>query len=255
MPAPCSTSTLIVGAAVSRANYTTSYIKSAIPDKTSCLPNSGDGFPSSDLNTSGTIKTDPLKTHIDSLFTQVNGSTPPSHITTDASGVSNYQTKSAVLSNMIEDEYCYYYAIYNYILPVYLRSVAEALPSDNTAKAARETADSRMKDNVISINRKLNQLIQVYIGLINRKNTTLETYYTGATNINSVNGTITTTLNSLRTQADILQSATSDSEIKSAMIEYSIEKNQSSRNLLAIYGFMNIVAVGLIFYLYRSTKS
>ena len=87
MPAPCSTSTatLINGAAVTLANYTKPYKDSATPARTSCLPNSGEGFPSSDLNTSGTIKNNILITHIDSLFTRVSGSTPPSHITTDAS--------------------------------------------------------------------------------------------------------------------------------------------------------------------------
>lgn len=257
MPAPCSTSitTLIRGAAVTDSNYTTPYKDSASPVKTSCLPNSGEGYPSTDtvnLNTSGTIKTETLNTHIDSLFARVSGSKPPTYITADASGVSNYQTKTVELSNMIEDEYCYYYAIYNFILPKYLNLVAVALPNGQTQVSAAETT---MKANVISINRKLNQLIQVYIGLVNVKNTTLESYYVGTTNINSVNPTITSTLTSLKTQADILQSASSESEIKSAMIEYSIEKNQSSRNLLAVYGFMNIVAVGLIFYLYRSTKS
>jgi hypothetical protein len=45
-----------------------------------------------------------------------------------------------------------------------------------------------------------------------------------------------------------------EKDLKSAMVDYTVEKNSSSRNLLAIYGFMNIVAAGLIFYLYRTAK-
>jgi hypothetical protein len=41
---------------------------------------------------------------------------------------------------------------------------------------------------------------------------------------------------------------------KQSMIDYTMEKNSSSRNLLAVYGFMNIVAVGLLFYMYKAAK-
>ena len=43
-------------------------------------------------------------------------------------------------------------------------------------------------------------------------------------------------------------------DVKQSMIDYTLEKNASSRNLLAVYGFMNIVAVGLLFYMYKASK-
>jgi hypothetical protein len=49
-----------------------------------------------------------------------------------------------------------------------------------------------------------------------------------------------------------LQNSEMETNAKSAMIDYTVEKNSSSRNLLAIYGFMNIVAVGMLVYLYRA---
>lgn len=43
-----------------------------------------------------------------------------------------------------------------------------------------------------------------------------------------------------------------DLALRTDMMEYSVEKNRSARNLLALYGFLNLTAVGLLIYIYRS---
>ena len=43
-----------------------------------------------------------------------------------------------------------------------------------------------------------------------------------------------------------------DLALRTDMMEYSAEKNRSARNLLALYGFLNLSAVGLLIYIYRS---
>ena len=40
-------------------------------------------------------------------------------------------------------------------------------------------------------------------------------------------------------------------ELRRRMVEYSQEKNLSANNLLALYGFLNLVSIGLLFYIYR----
>jgi len=105
------------------------------------------------------------------------------------------------------------------------------------------------------LNSVLNQILQVYEGLINSRNTTIASYYSNSDmNVNSLNEDVTKSRESLQSQSTILKNANLATEAQSAMIDYSIEKNQSSRNLLAIYGFMNLVAASLIIYLYRSTN-
>jgi hypothetical protein len=69
-----------------------------------------------------------------------------------------------------------------------------------------------------------------------------------------LNSDLDTARTNLKTHSEQLQKNDMNTDIQSSMIEYSLEKNSSSRNLLAIYGFMNIVAVGLLFYLYKNTK-
>jgi hypothetical protein len=72
--------------------------------------------------------------------------------------------------------------------------------------------------------------------------------------VNALNSNLDTMRTQLIAHSTQLQSASLETDVQTAMIDYTLEKNASSRNLLAVYGFMNIVAVGLLFYLYRSSK-
>jgi hypothetical protein len=239
---------LINGGPVTASNFTTLYTASAASGSvapTSCLPAGGAFTAVSDLETNGNVKTARLQTHVAGLITTYNA-TVPGLATNDLALIKTFQTNTAKLRDDIKKEYCYYYSIYEFILNDYLVKAASAATA---ADAAAQLV------GVVKINTQLNQILQIYQALINSRNTSLRAYYTGTSNLNTLNTEIGNVRTTLKNQALILESATSDADIKSAMIEYSIEKNQSSRNLLAIYGFMNIVAVGLIFYLYRSAKS
>jgi hypothetical protein len=91
-------------------------------------------------------------------------------------------------------------------------------------------------------------------GLINSRAESLDTYYGTTTGVNALNGQLDDARKSLTKHMGKLQSNNMEMDVKSSMIDYSLEKNSSSRNLLAIYGFMNIVAGGILFYLYKSSK-
>jgi hypothetical protein len=49
-----------------------------------------------------------------------------------------------------------------------------------------------------------------------------------------------------------LNSENSITELRKRMVEYTEEKNRSAMNLLSLYGFLNLVAIGLLFYVARS---
>ena len=89
--------------------------------------------------------------------------------------------------------------------------------------------------------------------LVNSRLNTLNTYY-GEKGVNKLNADLDDTRSKLMAHSEKLQKNDMESDIQAAMIDYSLEKNSSSRNLLAVYGFMNIVAVGLLFYLYKNTN-
>jgi hypothetical protein len=93
--------------------------------------------------------------------------------------------------------------------------------------------------------------------VVNSRLNALESYY-GAEgdpkSVNYLNKELDAARKKLAMHSEKLQKNDLTSDIQQAMIDYSLEKNSSSRNLLALYGFMNIVAAGLLFYLYKNSK-
>jgi len=229
---------------ITNANYNDSFPGS------SCLPNSGKGFSSSSINAKGEIDAKALKTHIQSLLEKQKATAPRTiRQSEEMNPAEDFAKTSAVVRANINTEYCFYYKRYIYILNEILMQAAT-----QNAKQLGDTYITK-KNNTEGLNSKLNQILQIIQGLVNSRLTSLRDYYGEKTGVNQVNEYLNTTRNDLIMHSKLLKNKVMEKDLKHAMVEYTIEKNSSSRNLLAIYGFMNIVAAGLIFYLYRSSKS
>jgi hypothetical protein len=63
------------------------------------------------------------------------------------------------------------------------------------------------------------------------------------------NNDIEDTTQTLQSQLTTLTSKDSDKKLYARMVEYTEEKNQAHRNLLGMYTVLNLVALGLIFYI------
>lgn len=170
---------------------------------------------------------------------------------TNENSAKDFATKSATLRVKIQNEYCYYYNRYMYALNALLTQATVSGADLSTANTTYTT----LKTNTENLNGKLNQIIQVLQSLSNNRLATLNTYYGTNTGVNKINNELNTIRNNLERDAKALNDSQMQTSVKTAMINYSIEKNNSSRNLLAIYGFLNIVAIGTLFYLYRNMKS
>jgi hypothetical protein len=161
---------------------------------------------------------------------------------TPSNPAKDFATKADSLRKSMQAEYCWYYNRYIWSLTQVLTAASQS----------GGVVDPQMKNNTATLNNKLNGILLVMKSSVNSRMNTLKGYYEG--DINSQNGKLDTARQRLKNQSQILQNNDLQSDVQTAMIEYSIEKNSSSRNLLAVYGFMNIVAVGLLFYLYTNTK-
>jgi hypothetical protein len=228
---------------ITDSNYNQSYSSTG---KTSCLPNGGSGFSTS---VNGVVNTATVDAHVVTLLSNANAVAPEVLLPTESRPAQQYATNSAALRQNILNEYCFYYKRYMYILNDILMIAATTnknnLNSDYTTK----------KTNTELLNSKLNQILQILQSLNNSRVNSLKSYYNIDRGVNQLNSELDQTRNQLIKHSTILKNASMEKDIKGAMVDYTIEKNSSSRNLLAIYGFMNIVAVGLIFYLYRSVKN
>jgi hypothetical protein len=232
-------------------NYTTITDSSSGKKNTSCLPTDGtppvSRFPRTSIDSeTGTVNSARLSAQVEKWLRENKAEAPNILTPTNNNPVQTFTDKSRKIREAIKEEYCYYQNRYSFMLKEFFRNVI--------SNSTKSTADNQ-KDCVIYLNSVLNQILQVYQELINSRNTTIKSYYENSDmNVNSLNEDVTKSRESLQSQSTILKNANLATEAQSAMIDYSIEKNQSSRNLLAIYGFMNLVAASLIIYLYRSTN-
>jgi hypothetical protein len=237
----CSQDTTVIN----NSNYLDKYSSATKP---SCLPNGGTGF--SSIGADGLVSRAAIDAQIVTLLSNAtfNAAAPAVIDSRDLNAASTYATNSAALRNSINNEYCFYYKRYMFVLErvLGLASTSGMNPADTTYV--------KMKQDAQSINSLLNQILQIMQGLVRSRSASLNTYYGSTTGVNQLNNDLDTARKSLIEHMSKLQSNDMESNVQSSMVDYTIEKNSSSRNLLAIYGFMNIVAVGLLFYLYRSSK-
>jgi hypothetical protein len=230
---------------ITDTNFSNSYESAT---RTSSLPNSGTGF--SNIGASGLVDQSAVDDHVVTLLSKANATTPGGTDPNNLNPASNFAKSSAALRSRLADEYCVYYKRYMFALQKVLLLAA------TSGMNLSGNADYISKKKVAQdLNSKLNQLLQVMQGLINIRTKDLSEYYGPDTGVNSLNTELDNARKSLVTHMGKLQSNDMEMDVKSSMIDYTLEKNSSSRNLLAIYGFMNIVAGGILFYLYTGSRS
>ena len=221
------------GETISVSNYSVKYTG------LSCLPG-GDPFP----ETSGIVSDSALQGQIGTLFSSIAGSNAP----ISNQNAASFATASDSLRTRIQNEFCYYYRRYRWALNKLLTDATlTPLPGDY----------SQTKANTIDLNKKLNHIIQLLQKLLESRQNTLNNYYgtdAGQNGVHDANTNLQSTLTTLQQHSTALQNTQLEQTVKSSMIDYTIEKNESSRNLLAVYCFMNIVAVGILYQLYKTSS-
>jgi len=69
-----------------------------------------------------------------------------------------------------------------------------------------------------------------------------------------VNAQLDSTEQGLAKQHEILTKGKDNTVLYKEMEKYSKEKNKYTSNMLMLYSFLNITALGLLFYVYRSAS-
>jgi hypothetical protein len=221
------------GVTIGKTNYLEKY------SGFSCIP------PTPVINNDGSVNTTSLNSWVENLISKQAPAVPVmnAEFGSQTNPAGDFSSKAATLRANISREYCFYYARYMWTIQSILTN----------ATVTSGVVDPAMKDGAQALNNKLNTILLVMKTLVNSRLNTLNTYY-GEKGVNRLNRELDETRTSLQAHSEKLQKNDMESDVKAAMIDYSLEKNSSSRNLLAVYGFMNIVAVGLLFYLYKNMR-
>jgi len=139
----------------------------------------------------------------------------------------------------VKSEYCFYYSRYAYSLQKLLKAMSDS----NTVVI------NKYLDYTQSLNKKMNDLIQI----INGVNGELLLSNTDMTQgIKKFDDEIKQLHMKLVNQNKIISSNEAVAKLNKEMVKYTEEKSRYTNNLLKMYSVLNIVALSLLVYVYKS---
>ncbi len=158
--------------------------------------------------------------------------------------LASYVEKENQFQQKIKEEYCFYERRYFTALDLFLQSVASS-----SLKGQESTTVQNKLTKARDLNKKLTLLTQITNSISKYRYSTSSQFQQ---DINSVNSKLQARQADLLEQNKILQRETAAAELNQRMINYTVEKNKANQNLLTLYGILNIVALGMIFYIART---
>jgi hypothetical protein len=193
-----------------------------------------------------------VNAHIDSLRSGSNPVLPPLPEVLVSDGTRSGKTPETLMAERvaqdeatytrIKEEYCYYEARYKYSLDQFLRAATSGTAGNN---AAARGALARTKQ----LNLRLNTVLEVLSALAKER--------VGRTNelktsIDVKNESINTRRAKLQANYDMLSKDDAIIRTQREMVRYTEEKNTYNTNQIALWAAANVVALGVIFYVYRT---
>lgn len=177
------------------------------------------------------------------ITTLKNAGTIPSITSKNTDAMVAAQTE--FLKN-IKGEYCFYDARYKYSLEK-LFSAVRAAYQNNSAEA--QSVIQRYLASTQQFNQRLNDLTQLINAVTEEM---LKASNNISQDIQDFNNRVQELKKKLDEQNAVISSGEASMQIKKQMVKFTEEKARRSDNLLKLYGFLNVVAVGLLVYVYRA---
>jgi hypothetical protein len=162
--------------------------------------------------------------------------------------LNNLGAKESATMSKIQQEYCFYYFRYKYSLETLFDKLINTSKQSSLSGADRADIQNRLT-RAKNFNEKLNDIIQITNYIAQKRASEMRDQNT---EINDLNSSIQSTFDTLQSHSKLLNSETSVQDLRKRMVEFTEEKNRSAMNLLSLYGFLNLVAIGLLFYIARS---
>lgn len=196
----------------------------------------------SDRDQNGMLKPTTITTLIGSL--KGSGIIP----TPNSKNMDLYIKKIDELLKNIEAEYCFYEARYKYSLERLLDAINQGY-LNNTSN--NQTLIQRYLISTQDLNQRLNDLTQIINGIteyILSTTTELEQKVQG------FDKRMQEQQKKLQAQNKIIASNQAVTELNKQMVKFTEQKGKYSNNLLALYSFLNVVALSLLVYVYKSAR-
>lgn len=177
----------------------------------------------------------------------------PTQSNTSSSDLETFLKKDMELVDGIKAEYCYYNERYVWAINQLFGSLIGPSGQGYTSvSTASQATIQKYLGASVQLNQKLNDITKVCKGISASRASSIQGL---GTRVNQLNAQLDKTSASLTSQQKILTSGKDNTILYKEMERYSQQKNRYSNNMLMLYSFLNITALGLLFYVYRSSSS
>lgn len=163
-----------------------------------------------------------------------------------ASNAEAYVAKQSEFLKNVKAEYCFYDGRYKFCLEKLFSSVRQGY--QNNSKEAQALIQKYLKYTQ-DFNQRINDLTQIMNAITEDG---LKASNTINQDIQDFNAKIQEQKKKLNEQYALISSSQATATIRKQMVKYTEEKARRSDNLLKMYGFLNVVALGLLVYIYRA---
>ena len=169
-----------------------------------------------------------------------------------AADLENFLTKDTAFLEGAKAEYCYYSERYAWSINQLFGSlVGPNGQSYMTVTSAQQATINKYLQASVQLNQSLNDITQILKGVAaNRINDARSL----GDAIGNLNQQLENTEQGLAKQKEILTKGNDTTVLYKEMEKYSKQKNNYTSNMLMLYSFLNITALGLLFYVYRSAS-
>lgn len=201
-------------------------------------------FSSSDYDSSGNLTAAAVTRTVTSLKT--NGVIPV------ANPSDTYVQRRSTFINHVKEEYCFYEQQYMYALKQLFAAI-RADTSNRTASSSTVSAEvTKYLYTTQTLNKKVSDLLQIIGGIASELSNRADELQL---EMDSVYTLLQDQRAGMEKQAKILSSTEGVATIQKQMVKYSEEKARRTNNLLNMYSALNLVALGLLVYVYRASGS
>lgn len=202
------------------------------------------GTPAESRDENGLLTPEAVKTLVGKLSTA--GIVPVAGRNASDTSVAAYIQKDKTMLANIRAEYCFYESRYKYALQ---QLIAKLQAGYNANDAGNTQNIQRYLQASQNLNQNLNDITQITAGIAELRRQT-----TQANNkeIQALSAAMDAKSKQLQKQSEVLSGQEGAANLYKDMMRYSREKVRATDNLLSMYSFLNIFALGMLVYVYMS---
>jgi hypothetical protein len=161
--------------------------------------------------------------------------------------VTDYAANMKVVVETLREEFCYYDSRYKYAMNQWVNLITDASYKKDSTIANADI--QRYSTIATQLNYRLNLLVQLTRAVSNYQYTQSKQKQE---DIEALNKQFNSRYVATKGQMTQLANLSSTEDLRKRMVGYTQEKARATDNLLSLYAFLNVVALGVLVYVYKS---